>query len=61
MTEERFRALFSPFGHISSLVLDCNELGYFGFVCYEHPTESHSNYDYGAAAAKAAVEEMHNF
>jgi polyadenylate-binding protein len=35
MTEDNVKALFAPFGDIKSLVLFKNNIGQYGFVCYE--------------------------
>ena len=35
MKESDVKALFEPFGDIKSLVLFKNEIGQYGFVCYE--------------------------
>ena len=53
-TEAQVRDLFSPFGNIKSLVLQEKEnIGYFGFVCYED--KEGINKEYGPKCAEKAV------
>jgi len=50
--------MFTPFGNIKSLVLKKNDLGQFGFVCYDDP-EGKSK-EYGPECARKAIEALQN-
>jgi len=53
MSEDKIRAMFSEFGTIKSLIVQQNELGKYGFVCYED--ESQQNKNYGAECVNKAI------
>jgi len=36
-SDSQVKELFAPFGEIKSLVLNKNDMGQFGFVCYDDP------------------------
>ena len=44
MKEEDVKGIFAPFGHIKSLVLFQNEIGQFGFVCFDDPNNKDKLY-----------------
>jgi len=44
MSDENVKALFAPFGNIKSLVLQKNEIGQFGFVCFDDPEGKDKEY-----------------
>lgn len=46
--------MFAPFGEIKSLVLNKNDMGQFGFVCYDDPKGVSK--EYGPECAKKAIE-----
>ena len=46
--------MFEAFGHIKSLVLMSNNIGQYGFVCYDDP--SGNNKEYGPECALKAIE-----
>lgn len=48
--------MFAPFGHIKSLVLQSNNIGQFGFVCYDDPEGV--NKEYGPEKASNAINEL---
>lgn len=52
------RDLFKPYGHIKSLVLQKNEIGYFGFVCFDDPGDK--NKEYGPLCAARAIDALQN-
>lgn len=55
-TNEQVREMFEAFGHIKSLVLMKNNIGQFGFVCYEDPKGL--NKEYGPECAMKAIENL---
>jgi len=55
--EPQIRAAFEPFGRISSLFLQKNDIGTFAFVCFG--SEQEGDREYGPKCAAAAVEAMH--
>lgn len=50
--------MFSPYGEIKSIVLLKNEIGQFGFVCYDDP--NCINKEYGPECANRAIEELND-
>lgn len=48
--------MFKPFGHIISCKLIENEIGKFGFVCYNDPLKISA--EYGPECAYKAIEAM---
>lgn len=44
MTEAQVKELFAPFGTIKSLVVFKNDIGQYGFVCYDDPTGKDKTY-----------------
>lgn len=58
MTAEEVTEMFKPFGEIKSLVLMKNEIGQFGFVCYEDPQLI--NKEYGPECANKAIEALND-
>ena len=56
MSEDEVKGMFSPFGNIKSLVLQQNDMGQFGFVCYDDPKAV--NKEYGPKCAQAAIDEL---
>lgn len=56
MKEEDIKKLFDPYGTIKSLVTLQNEMGQFGFVCYED--KSQKDKAYGADAVQKAISEL---
>ena len=53
-SSEKVREMFAKYGNIKSLVLDKNEFGQYGFVCYDD--EKSQNKEYGPQCAQAAIE-----
>lgn len=51
--ESDIKKLFEPYGQIKSLVVQQNEMGQFGFVCYESKDKKDPNY--GAEAVQKAI------
>jgi len=58
MKEEDVRAIFSPFGEIKSLIMFQNEIGQFGFVCYDDPNNKDKMY--GPECVNKALEALLN-
>lgn len=56
MTEPQIKALFDPYGKIKLMKLVQNDMGQFGFVCYEDP----NNKNHGPEAVSKAVEALNN-
>ena len=54
MTEVGLRELFEPFGHIKSLAVRKNQIGTFGFVCYDDPQGVDKHY--GPECAQKAID-----
>lgn len=50
--------MFEPYGTIKSLVVQQNDLGKYGFVCYED--ESQKNKNYGAEAVNKAINALND-
>jgi len=50
--------MFAPYGKIKSLVLNKNNMGQFGFVCYDDP--DNKSKEYGPECAKKAIEGLNN-
>lgn len=55
-SDEKVKALFAPYGEIKSLVLNKNDMGQFGFVCYDDPKGQSK--EYGPACANKAIENL---
>jgi hypothetical protein len=53
-TDTEIKAMFAAFGNIKSLVLLKNDIGQYGFVCYDDPKEV--NKEYGPECAAKAIE-----
>jgi len=53
-TDEEIKAKFAEFGNIKSLVMLKNEIGQYGFVCYDDPKEVSK--EYGPECATKAIE-----
>jgi polyadenylate-binding protein len=53
-TDKQVKDMFAPFGEIKSLVLNKNDMGQFGFVCYDDPKGVSK--EYGPECAKKAIE-----
>lgn len=49
MTNGQVEDLFAQYGHIKSLILMQNDIGQFGFICFEDPTGK--NKEYGPTCA----------
>lgn len=58
MTQEEVKNIFEPFGTIKSLVLFNNEIGQYGFVCYDDPTGKDKCY--GPKCVNEAIEQLLN-
>lgn len=58
MTDDEVKALFEVYGNIKSLVLQKNEIGQFGFVCYDDPEST--NKEYGPECAQKAIDELNS-
>lgn len=58
MTQEEVKNIFEPFGTIKSLVLFNNEIGQYGFVCYDDP--SGKDKMYGPKCVNEAIEQLLN-
>jgi RNA recognition motif-containing protein len=58
MKEEEVKELFKPFGAIKSLVILKNEIGQYGFVCYDDPKGSDKTY--GPKCVNEAIEKLMN-
>ena len=56
MNDNQVQELFAKYGNIKSLVLQKNEIGQFGFVCYDDV--SNQNKDYGPECAQRAIDEL---
>lgn len=56
MTEAQVKELFKPFGDIKSLVIFSNEIGKYGFVCYEDKTGKDKTY--GPACVNKAIDAL---
>jgi len=50
--------MFADFGNIKSLVLMQNEIGQFGFICFDDPEGK--NKDYGPACAQRAIQSLNH-
>lgn len=58
MSEAQVKELFAPFGSIKSLVIFTNNIGQYGFVCYEDPKGKDMNY--GPNCVNKAIEALMN-
>lgn len=58
-TEEELKKLFEPYGNIKSLALRCNQIGTFGFVCFDDPRGI--NKHYGPECAQKAIDSLNGF
>lgn len=56
MTEAKVKELFAPFGTIKSLVVFKNDIGQYGFVCYDDP--SGKDKAYGPECVNKAIEAL---
>jgi len=56
MEEKNVKELFAPFGEIKSLIMFSNDIGQFGFVCYDDP--ENNNKEYGPACVKEAISKL---
>lgn len=56
MTDDQVKALFDPFGTIKSLKTFSNEMGKYGFVCYDDATNKDKTY--GPACVNKAIEAL---
>jgi polyadenylate-binding protein len=52
-SDQQVKDLFAPFGHIKSLVIHKNDIGQFGFVCFDDPEEKDK--EYGPKKAQEAI------
>jgi polyadenylate-binding protein len=57
-TPENVRAMFEAHGNIKSLVLKKNDIGQFGFVCYDDP--GNRDKEYGPKCAAEAIDKLNN-
>lgn len=48
-SEPELKRLFEPFGNIKSLALRSNQIGTFGFVCFDDPRGEDKHYGPGCA------------
>lgn len=58
MTVDEVRKLFEPFGEIKSIVMMKNEIGQYGFVCYDDP--KNISKEYGPECANKAIEALND-
>ena len=58
MKEDQVKDLFKPFGEIKSLVILKNEIGQYGFVCYDDPKGKDKTY--GPNCVNKAIESLMN-
>ena len=58
-TESELRKLFEAYGSIKSLALRSNQIGTFGFVCFEDPRGASKNY--GPECAQKAIDGLNGF
>ena len=59
MKDDEVKQIFAPFGHIKSLVvLDKENMGKYGFVCYEDPNGVDKQY--GPNCVKNAIDKLIN-
>jgi polyadenylate-binding protein len=56
-SDAEIKALFAAFGNIKSLVLLKNDIGQYGFVCYDDPKGL--NKEYGPECAQKAIDGLH--
>jgi polyadenylate-binding protein len=56
MAEKLVKKMFSAFGNIKSLILMKNDIGQFGFVCYDDPKGL--NKEYGPDCAQKAIDSL---
>lgn len=57
-TNDDVKKLFGAYGNIKSLVLKKNEIGQFGFVCFDDP--NNADKEYGPKCAAEAIEKLNN-
>ena len=57
-SETEIRELFGKYGNIKSLMLMQNELGQFGFVCYDDPQSTDK--EYGPKCAEKVIRELND-
>lgn len=55
-TDKQVKDMFAPFGEIKSLVLNKNNMGQFGFVCYDDPKGASK--EYGPECARKAIDAL---
>jgi len=55
-SDSQVKSLFEEFGHIKSLVIRKNDIGQFGFVCFDDPNST--DFRYGPRCAQAAIEKL---
>jgi hypothetical protein len=58
MKEDQVKELFAPFGSIKSLVIFKNDIGQYGFVCYDDPNNKDKSY--GPACVNKAIDALMN-
>jgi hypothetical protein len=58
MTEAQVKEIFAPFGTIKSLVIFKNDIGQYGFVCYED--KDGKDKTYGPQCVNKAIESLMN-
>lgn len=56
VSQDQVKELFSKYGHIKSMMLLQNELGQFGFVCYDDPEGADK--EYGPKCAERVINEL---
>mgnify|MGYP002050727664 CR=1 FL=1 len=54
MTDDKIKEMFQAYGNIKSLVLFKNEMGQYGFVCFDDPKGT--NKEYGPECAQKAID-----
>jgi polyadenylate-binding protein len=57
-TDDQVKDLFKEFGTIKSLVLRKNDIGQFGFVCFDDPKQR--DFRYGPRCAQAAIDKLND-
>lgn len=55
-SDKEIKEMFAAFGNIKSLVLQKNDIGQFGFVCYDDPEGK--NKEYGPECAQKAIDSL---
>lgn len=56
MTDAQVKEIFAPFGTIKSLALYKNDIGQYGFVCYDD--KDGKNKEYGPECCQKAIQEL---